>query len=245
MLFMSKILFLLTLLCTVSFAAPIGGFLNMQGMNGDVDTGTVPEDLWASGGAYPFPASATTTTIESGSSNDAAAGTGARTVEVVGLNSSLAEIRETATMNGTNAVTLTNSFYRINYIKVLTVGSGGVNAGILSVKHSSTVIGYVAAGDGQSNSAVYTVPVQAKLLGVRASVVTASQSGTFQLQVRENGGSWRTVYEVAVSAAVSPSYVPFSSPITIPAGSDIRLRATAISADNTAVKGGFDLSFMK
>lgn len=35
------------LFTSVCFAAPIGGFLNMQGMNGDVDTGSVPEDLWA------------------------------------------------------------------------------------------------------------------------------------------------------------------------------------------------------
>lgn len=62
------------------------------GNNPDVDSGTVPEDIWAGGGAYPWMTGATALEIVSSSANDAAAGTGARTVTINGLDINYAEV---------------------------------------------------------------------------------------------------------------------------------------------------------
>ena len=51
------------------------------GYNNDV--GNTKETIWEQGGLYSYPPSATIMTISSSSANDTAAGTGARTVEVL------------------------------------------------------------------------------------------------------------------------------------------------------------------
>ena len=73
------------------------------GINGAV--GQTLETVWVGGGTYSFPTSATTTTISSSSADDTAAGTGARTVRVEGLDAAYALVSETASMNGQTGVT--------------------------------------------------------------------------------------------------------------------------------------------
>jgi hypothetical protein len=208
------------------------------GSNADVDSAAA-EDAWAGGGVYPWPEAAAATTIVSASANDAAEGTGARTVQVVGLLASGVAVRETVMLTGTDAVTLVNAYLRILDARVLTAGSGGVNAGALSVKHASTTIGVVPAGAGRLNGALYTVPGGRRArIGAWTVAAGSATAGyvTGSLLVRPSGGAWQTLDIVDHTARTQPEArrlfagFPLLEPLT-----DVRV-SVASSADNmTAV----------
>lgn len=209
---------------------------NIQGYNADVDT-AAEEHLITEGGTYPFPAAAAATTIESASANDAAAGTGARTCKVSGLDANFNEISETVTMNGTTPVSLTREYYRINSVVVLTVGSGLVNAGKISVKQSSDVVSAIAAGEGRSRYAIYTCSRNRQnwaLINIYTAVLNVGTGqADFKLFTRKNGGSWQLRWQSNAGAIIG-------SPIDLEIGEDVALKYQA-RADNTIVSGGFDI----
>jgi len=218
--------------------------LHVQGYNGDIDIASA-EDLWSEGGDYPFPAAAAATTIVSASANDTAAGTGARTVAVRGLGSDLGELNETVTLSGATPVTLANSFFRINQIEVLTAGSGGINAGALSVKHGATVIGSVEASMGRSRSAVFTPSTRFpahRIKSISGAILDATAgTANFNLWTRKSGGAWQIRKTISVYGAAG-TFVEVPVDIGLAAGEDVRLRAD-VTGDNSIVAGGFDIVY--
>ena len=87
------------------------------------------------------------------------AGTGAQTIEIVGLDSAYALQTETVTLNGQTQVETTKSFLRVFHVTVLTAGSGYTNAGDLYIIKTGTG-GTVTAGvPGTLTSAWVKVPV--------------------------------------------------------------------------------------
>lgn len=132
----------------------------VKGVNPDVDTGTVPEDVWGNGGLYVAPTAARIHAIVSSSTNDTSAGTGARTLEVFGLDTNYAEISETVTLNGTTPVNTVNSYRFIERLHVLTAGSGGQNAGVITATAAtdSTISCTVQIGTNESALGVYQIP---------------------------------------------------------------------------------------
>lgn len=89
-----------------------------------------------------------------------AAGTGAHTVRITGLDTNYAEITEDVALNGATPVNTTNSYLRVNEMKVIDAGSGGVNAGAITATAAtdSTVSATIAIGNNIAYNAVYTVP---------------------------------------------------------------------------------------
>lgn len=129
------------------------------GRNPDVDTGTDPEDIWNTGGTFtPFPDDSTCE-IVSASGDDAAAGTGARTATVYGVDSSFARISETVTLNGATEVDLTNSYRVVHRVVVATAGSGLTNAGAITVQTKTNDVAMLTLGadNGQSETAVFAI----------------------------------------------------------------------------------------
>jgi len=240
---MFKKILVLVLFYTTAFA--IGG-VSKFGSNADIDTTGLPEDVWSAGGAYPFPSSAAATTIVSTITNDvSAAGSGARTVQVIGLDSNYAELIEDVGMSGTGAVTLANQFLRINGAKVLTAGAEGTNSGAIQIKHSSTVIGEIKGSFGEAGMAVFTMPKTGELKGWSVNAYGIDYSRvTFQLQVREFGGAWRVVDEMGVNLSGSSTAVRnFATPVGLPFKTDIRVRATDAGVSNTQVSARFDIEY--
>lgn len=240
---MFKIITGILFLCVVATAAGVG--TAKFGKNPDIDTASVPEDVWPNGSTYSFPAAAAATTIVSGNTADDDVGSGAQTVRVSGLDANYAVIHEDVSMSGTGAVTLTNQFLRINGMKVLTDGGAGSNSGQILVKHSSTVIGEIPSGAGEAPMAIYTLHAAAKLKGWSVSSYGIDTSrATFQLQIKEYGGSWATIAELGTSTTgattVSQS---FEVPKSLLKKTDIRVRVAAVGADNTLVSARFDLEF--
>lgn len=178
------------------------------GINGAV--GATLETVWVGGGTYSFPTSATTTTISSSSADDTAAGTGARTVLVEGLDATYAPVTEIASLNGQTGVTLTNEYLRVNRITVLTAGSGGTSAGSIYVGTGTVTTGVPAvilnrtgSSSNESESAFYTVPDGYSAYITRWTMSSANTetaaSTRFVLRVRPVGGvfGYKAVYNIA------------------------------------------------
>jgi len=83
--------------------------------------------------------------VISSSTADAAAGTGARTVEIYGMDFAGNVLTEVVTLNGQTAVTTLNDFWRVFVAKVQTAGTGRKNAGDIYIYKTGTG-GTITAG---------------------------------------------------------------------------------------------------
>jgi hypothetical protein len=153
--------------------------LHKFGFNPDIDDAL--ETVWAEGGLYSYLSAATVLKVSSSSTADTSAGTGARTVQLYGLDADYNEINETVTLNGQTAVNTTNSFLRINRMVVRTAGTGGTNAGVIYAGTGTVTTGVpankyatVAIGDGQSLMALWTVPAGFTLYVYQTDVTVAT-----------------------------------------------------------------------
>lgn len=194
-------------------------------------------DLWPLGGTYTgFPASAEPVTIISTSADDTAAGTGARTVSITGLDSNYAAATEVVTLAGLSAsAATTTEFVRVFRANVLTVGSGATNAGNLSIRQETTtanVFLYMPAGDGLATVAAYTAPAghTAAVRQVWATVgdVTGGASTAaavlVALQVKVGSGPWLRAARYWIPNG-SPVVIPVNGPLAIPATANVKWTA--------------------
>lgn len=127
-------------------------------------------------------------TIVSSSAADASAGTGARTVTVTYYDNNMTGPQTvTLTMNGTTAVTSpNNNMAYVEKVVVATVGSGGSNAGTLTLKSGATTVGTIPVGQNLTAWAHHYVP-QGKTCYISgfscgSNGTTAGQSGAFVLK---------------------------------------------------------------
>ena len=107
--------------------------VNKFGANHGVSTSLVPI---TKGGAMQLATILTSLEIISDDTEDAAGGTGALTVTVEGLGAGWTELSETVTMTGTSAAALTNQYFRINRMYVVT---SGAYANPTPPSHNSTI----------------------------------------------------------------------------------------------------------
>jgi hypothetical protein len=133
---------------------------------GHTPTPTANSDVWEGAGLYPFQTTATKLEILSSSANDTAAGTGARTMMIAGLDANFNPISEVITMNGVTPVQSVNNYLRVNGLNIVTAGSGGQNAGdiTLRVTGAGATQAIARALYGYAKQAIYTVPTGFSLL---------------------------------------------------------------------------------
>jgi len=135
------------------------------GANLSVGTSYVPI---AHGGVYQTPKAITSLEILSSDVNDNSSGLGARSVRVIGLSTNYKELSEDVEMNGTTAVALTNQFYRVYRMYVLTSGtyataSASSHVGKITLQAAGggaiwAVIENTDFSYGQTQIAVLTIP---------------------------------------------------------------------------------------
>ena len=151
------------------------------------------ESIWEGSNAYPWMSTDDQLEVLSSDANDTSAGTGARTVELQGLDSSWNLLTETVTMNGTSAVTTTGSFLRIFRARVVTAGTSLRNEGDITIRDQDTsttralITNGVTDGNGQTLMAVYTIP--AGKTGYIININISSQKDqeqTYRLMARDN-----------------------------------------------------------
>lgn len=154
--------------------------------------------IWDAGVPFVLPENSGTIDVSSDNAADTfPAGTGATLVTIFGLDDSFNEVSENVSLNGTTAVTTSNSYYRVNLAIVTGSGSSDTNVGAISLVHAdtATLISYIShdqegRGNGFSNQANYTVPVGKTLLindielGIRTSVgSTGNREGDAMIRV--------------------------------------------------------------
>jgi hypothetical protein len=203
--------------------------------------GTSEESIWDQGGLYVYPAAAITMTVSSSSTNDAAAGTGARTVAIAGLDANYREIGETVTLNGQTAVNTVNQYLRVFRARVTTAGSGETNAGNIHIGTGTVTAGVpattyarVSAAEAQTLMAIYTVPAGYTAYIQQGTISTgtekANQYVTARLKVRPFG----EVFQTKALVTLANEFIPFDFGVAlaIPEKSDIEARAISSSQEN-------------
>lgn len=127
---------------------------------------TVPGTIWEPGTFYQFLPTPQTLELVSSSADDSAAGIGARTVRILGLDANWAVQSEIVTMNGLTPVTTALTWWRINDMAVVSAGSTGNNVGTILLRRLGGGITqeYMAAGIGVARTAIYSVPANHDLL---------------------------------------------------------------------------------
>lgn len=208
--------------------------------------GTTPEDIWNGGGLWDgFDSAATTVRIAAGgNANDTAAGTGARTVTVVGLVDGV-EDPETLTTAGTSASASTTKQFTIVYRAfAATVGSAGFNVGDVTIESTdgTTTFAVFPAELGQTLLSFFRIPT-GKVGALRALTVgvegPASGTNVWMLRREGPGASSRAI---VLYTQLVDSYIieKFANPLLFPAGTDLWFRANTESG-NAAVAASYEL----
>ena len=172
------------------------------GLNDAVTSGT--EEMWPLGTARTFQSSAFVASAVSSDAADAAAGTGARTLTIQGLDENHLPVEETITMNGLTPVVTTQTFLDVNRAFNVTAGSNEVNVGNITISLNSAASAYVAAGAGQTLQTHYIVPAAKKLVVSYFNIGVGRMTGSNDLHIRsqiklfETDAAWRTKNDVYI-----------------------------------------------
>lgn len=213
------------------------------------NVGGAPETIWMHGGTYTYLTSASTVYVSGADAQDSAAGTGARTVTVQGLDTNYNEIEETLTVDG--AVS-TQSFLRVFRAFVASAGSLQTNKGAVLVSTGASGGGTVLAdigiigtgttfGLGQTQLALYTIPAgkTGYLCNWNVGVGAYNDSVTATLYTRETGNGLifrtRDIMDIPGGLHQRTYTVPFA----LPEKTDIEVRA--IATTGTIISSAFDL----
>lgn len=209
--------------------------------NTDVDSATTPEFVWGPGGTFTFPTAAGATTLVSSSANDAAEGTGARTVTVTGLDGDYNEVISTVTLNGTTPVSFPTNLLRVNRLEVVSAGSVRRNAGDVTISINGTTVSSIPTGTGVSQTAIFTVPnnyMKAYLVELFINIQRGGgQSAVIELDKRMPNGCEQEIvaYNLDMNATNFIDRDLILEPIILEPKSDIWFRVPLVTGDNTYV----------
>lgn len=190
--------------------------------------------------AYTWLNAVDTLHVLSDAAADAAAGTGARTVYVWGLDADWNPISETITMNGVTAVASTLEYIRVQGAYVVTAGTGGQNAGHISIMDSmeNWTLQYIEMMMNRAGAALYAVPAGYNLYITSWYCVEVTSSAThFALYKREYGGLFQ--FTRCVEVRNKGMEFQLHVPKRVPAKSDFAILCTH-DAGTGAGCAGFD-----
>lgn len=178
-------------------------------------------------------------------------GTGAHTVSITGLDDDYNEISETVILNGTSVVVTALTYLRVNKMRVVDVGTGLVNAGIITAEYTAanTDEATIIAGAGISKNSQFTVPAGKSLLMLETAInaaknATGGASGlvdiTQRARTENNGTSALGAFSEVASVRLDVLIQNFASlesdlTILIPEKSDLALRV-ATSTNGVDIK---------
>lgn len=225
------------------------------GFNPDIDNAL--ETVWAEGGLYSYLSAASVLKVSSSSLDDAATQTGARQVEIYGLDADYNEISEIVQLAGQTAINTSNSFLRVNRMIVRSAGSGGANAGVIYAGTGSISSGVpankyatIAAGDNQTLMALWTVPAgyTAYLYEthVTAACTTSNKLLTATIVARPEGEVFQVKDKFGIQIDGGDIRQVYNFPLKFTEKTDIEVRAISdAGAANAEVSAGLDMVYIK
>lgn len=221
------------------------GYIEKFGMNTDVDSNK--ETIWDVGGIYQYLSTAQTVSATSTSPDDNAAGTGARTIEVQGLDANYQLVYDSITVNGAPG---TVEFLRVFRARVVTAGTSGINEGVITIDATTDAItvagigidgtGSNAAGRGQTFMSLYTVPAGKTAYLTQWTVGCGKQNtdAVATFMARPQGGAWNAKDIIAVQATIYAK--DYKIPLQFTEKTDIEVRAYS-TTNNSLVSSTFNL----
>ena len=227
-------------------AVSAGRFNDLQlkgrsGLNSAV--GSSHETVCTQGGLNNLLSSAEVLKISSADANDTnSGGTGAKKVRIEGINENGELVKEDVNLNVTGVVTTSGQFQHINTVRVQKAGSGGVNAGKISIfaNDGSTVLGEITAGENQSQSAHYAVPTGHT--AYLTSFMTAStEPALVSVWVQPNSNLPYFQKLTVVVTAGSGNIYQLPNPFPIPGGGRMEFRAKKIGSTDAIVSADFQI----
>jgi hypothetical protein len=232
----------------------IAGHKNLFKFGNNPDCNGTLETVWSNSSLYVYPTSATVVKVSSTSADDTSAGTGARTVQVEGLDANYNEASEVITLNGQTPVLTTKIFIRVFRAFVITAGSGGTAAGTISVGDGVVTAGVPAIvyaeipfGENQTLMAMWTVPAGYTLYISRGTFSAASNNAAQyvlgKFMVRPFGGVFRNVADITVNSNVFG--YDFEVPLAVREKSDIEARSIALAGTNFYITASFEGIYIK
>ena len=192
--------------------------------------------------------------VASASANDAAAGTGARTVKITYLDQTGAgPYTETVTLNGTTGVnTAASDICFIEKLEVITVGSTGSNVGIITlysaINKGGVTIGTIAAKDIITYWCHHYVPsgLSFKLTGISVSHNGTTVGSGAAFWLRSLPINVANVPEVQITDVVrlygqsSTFSRLYNSPVTVAGPARITMFVTPESASSFVYRSAID-----
>ncbi len=207
--------------------------------------------VWPTSTAYVEPAAtAAVCNVKSSSADDAAAGTGARTISITGVNGSFAVVTETVILNGTTDVATVNAYHNIHSAHVLTAGSGGTAVGtitIITTAAGTPTLDSIAIGANRSASSVYMVPLGHNAyindITINGQAVAANSVCEVALMVKEFGGVFVVREQFFLSLDSQVATLSLKTPISVPAKALIKFQIVALTTF-VDVKASMDLALV-
>lgn len=228
--------------------------INKFGENTDIDTGSVPEVIWANGGEFPFLDSGIPMDIESSDPNDALLGTGARKVKIIYYTTANIKQEVEVELNGTSQVPIADDIKIITRASVSESGSGNINAGKLSMVDRATgtvVYQSIEIGEGQTLSAVQICPADTngKIISHYATfsrVAVSFGAARLRLRLRKVDGTILTKYNITISSNhARDDQVYKKGGIDMLPGEIIFWECVAVQSNDTPIEAGFTIGLNK
>lgn len=157
------------------------------------------ETVWGPGSTYARLSTAVAFEAVSDSANDAAAGTGARTITVGLIDGNYDQSEVTVTLNGATPVAITGTFLAVNYAHVATAGSGLTNAGNIDIRAVSggavkrRITTGATLGLGHSADFIHTIPD--RHVGILSSIEFSVTGATGNVTVYLNSHDLNGVFK--------------------------------------------------
>jgi len=220
------------------------------GENPDVDTGSIPEDIWSYGGLYNW---STTAAIDTFSSSEIA---DTQELVFVGQTADYVEVTQTGTLNGRNKVVLGTPLFRLYRV----YNNNGVDlTGDIYVYEDTPIVNGVPTDgtkvrayiqtnpmipDNQSEMMIYTVPA-GKTLVYKEGYIAMSRGNAgaadFVLRARLKDKVFRTKRRISLNSQGTGTWrAVYSVARVIPEKTDITFAVVNVTANNIGVAGGLE-----
>lgn len=215
-----------------------------SGRNADIDTASIPEDVWGGDSVYtgfPTGAAEIITAV-----SDNVGDTGILTITYLASFTSTAYQTATITLTGTTPVDFAISAVRVHSAQYSTGVATTFNLGNITIRHKVTttnVFLILEPGTNQSYSSGYTVPYNSNgYLYDLFSQIEDGNTGSVE------GCLWTRLYGLSprlrrnfVASQGADYWINMHGSLSFPALTDIIIRVTFCAANNTIVLGGYNL----
>jgi hypothetical protein len=196
------------------------------------------ETIWEEGGIYNYLTTTSKVSAISDNIQDSLNGTGARTIEIEGLDGDYNVIKEVISCNATDGTQggpeSVNEFLRVYRAVIKTAGVTGTNDGFIDINTNTGPIiaigthgfGVNEEGFGQSQTSVYTIPADKTGYLTQWSVGTSDANKSVHAYFMSSEVNDGTILRIKdVMFLNNYSIKDYKVPLAFPAKTDLEVRA--------------------